>query len=419
MRKIAVICLGFLVVSCLSEEGAKPGTTSTFIRYYNGGNGDTAQALEETPDKGFIILANTKIQKAEADIPNYKIKLIKTDANGNPVWTKLFPSIDVKDVNYSASSIQLLSGGGYVIVGDDIQSDGTTKTLLLTVDDSGNAVHSASYGTSVKGKAVTVNSANNFLILSTAGDATMYLSEIGSSTFTPVDPNAPTVLYQAGSTTLANKLYLDRNNVGNGQSPTDKVLWAGAVTKNGLTGIRFIKTVPNNVNTDFDLLISQPGFSEIATDFCRFGYGYAVIGSTNQKAGSTTAGTDTDIMFKTITTEGFVMSTKSFPFGDGITPDGQNDLGTSISSTQDGGLILLASVNSAAIKGNGDTDYYLIRINAFGDKIWGISFGSRYKDDGVAVRQSSDGGFVVLGTTTQGGLKIITLSKTDGTGKIQ
>ena len=116
---------------------------------------------------------------------------------------------------------------------------------------------------------------------------------------------------------------------------------------------------------------------------------------------------------------GEVLSSVSFPFGDGSTPDGQNDIGNSISSTQDGGLILLSSVNSAAIKGRGDTDYYLIKIDAFGEKVWTSSFGSRYKDDGVAVRQSTDGGYVVLGTITQGGLKLVTLTKTDKNGLVQ
>ncbi len=99
--------------------------------------------------------------------------------------------------------------------------------------------------------------------------------------------------------------------------------------------------------------------------------------------------------------------------------DAQNDIGNSISSTQNGGLILLASVGSVAIGGRGDNDYLLIQINAFGDEIWRSSFGSRFKDQGVSVRQSSDGNYVVLGTTNQGNRDIMMLAKTNGTGKIE
>ena len=42
-----------------------------------------------------------------------------------------------------------------------------------------------------------------------------------------------------------------------------------------------------------------------------------------------------------------------------------------------------------------------------------------FKDEGVAVRQVSDGGYIVLGTTTQGALRIITLIKTDKNGKVE
>ena len=389
--------------------------SNTFIRYYNGGNNDQAVAMEETPDKGFIILASTRIQKAEADQPSYKIKLIKTDQYGNPVWQYLYPDFTVKNVNYTASSLQILSTGGYVITGDVIQVDGSgnvlaSQALIMTVDDSGNKLKNASLASPLdaslkpidisSGKAVAVNALGNFLVLSTSGTDAMYLTEINQANFAPPTWTVP---YSAGTTSLASRLFVDENG---------KIVWSGGATKNGLTGIRMVKTAPNSKFTDFDLLISEPGFDETATDFCRFGFGYAVTGSTNKKPDGS-KGADTDILFRRLGADGTILSSQTFAF------DNQNDFGNSISSTQDGGLIILSSVLSAAIKGRGDTDYYLIKINAFGDKVWTSSFGSKFKDDGVTVRQASDGGYAVLGTTTQGGLKILTLSKTDKDGKIQ
>jgi hypothetical protein len=413
MRKLFAFFASVLLISCLNEKNADPGVADTYIRYYSGGNNDQAQGFEETPDKGFIILANTRIQKAEADQPSFKIKLIKTDNNGNPTWIKLFPPVEVRDRNYVASHMQLLPSGGYVVVGDVIKSTGT-KAFIMVVDENGTLVDSTSHGTvaaQLRGKAVAINSAGNFLVLSTSGPKTMFLAELNKTTLQPT--NGQEITYEAGNTNLANRLFIDE---------LGKVVWSGVVTKNTLTGIRMIKTVPNNVNTEFDLLISNPGFSEVATDFCRFGNAYAVIGSTNQKGAA--LGTDTDILFKRMAANGTVLSSTSYPFGDGSTPDGQNDVGNSISSTQDGGLILLSSVNSAALiaaglGGRGDSDYYLIKINAFGDLVWFSSFGSKFKDDGVSVRQASDGGFAVLGTTTQGALKLVTLVKTDKSGKIE
>ncbi|NOT73832.1 MAG: hypothetical protein HOP08_02810 [Cyclobacteriaceae bacterium] len=406
MRKIFTVISLLMLGSCLSEDGASPGNASTFVRYYNGGNNDTAQAMEETPDKGFIILATTRIQKSEAEIPNFKIKLIKTDAAGNPVWQSIFPPIDVKDKNYTASSLQIMADGGYVITGEDIQQNGTSKLLVMKVNQTGALDGTVASLTPLgSGKAVAVNSAGNFLVLSSTGTDSMRLAEVDKGNFAAVKWSKT---YSAGSTSLATRLFIDESG---------KALWSGVATKSGLTGIRMVKTAPNAENTDFDLLISVPGFSEVAKDFCRFGINYAMTGSTNQKAGLATAGGDTDILFKQVATDGTVIATKSFPFDN----DTQNDVGNSISATRDGGLVILSSVNSLAISGRADrdTDYFLIRINAFGDKIWTSGFGSRYKDDGVTVRQTSDGGYAVLGTTTQGQLKIITLTKTDVNGKIE
>ncbi|CAN5228421.1 lipoprotein [soil metagenome] len=401
MRKIFTVIALLSLGSCLQESSSTPAESSTFIRYFNGGNNDTAQAMEVTADGGFIILATTTVKKTDADKPKNKIKLIRTDKFGNQVWQSLFPAATDTTKNYTASSLQILPDGGYVITGEDIQTNNTNKILLMTVNDSGEATGApTSLGAFSSGRAVAAD-AQGYFVLSTSGQDLMRLSKVDKN-------NLSTILwskeYTAGVTLLARRLFVDEQG---------KLLWAGAANKSGLIGIRMIKTLPNSENTDFDLLISVPGINEVAFDFCRFGFTYAIVGSTNQKG--TTAGADTDILFKRLNSDGTVLSTQSFPF------DGQNDVGNSISSTSDGGLILLASVNSTGLgkAGQGDNDYYLIKIDGFGGTTWTSSFGSRFKDDGVTVRQATDGGYVVLGTTTQGGIKLLSLMKTDKNGKIQ
>ena len=413
MRKIFIAVALLSLGSCLNESVSSPSEESTFVRYFNGGNNDAAQAMEVTPDGGFIILATTTVKKTDADKPKNKIKLIKTDKFGNQVWQSIIPAATDTAKNYTASSLQLLPDGGYVITGDDIQTNGTTKTLLLTVNPAGELARAASFSTLSSGKAVAINISNNFLVLSTSGTDSMRLSEVNKNDFTV----SWTKIYAAGSTSLARRLFVE-DKLPTNPNP-QKVLWAGVVTKSGLTGIRMVKATENANNTDFDLLISKPGFSETSTDFCRFGigdgYSYAITGSTNQKSGSAAAGSDTDILFKRMTADGTVLSTNSFPFE----TDNQNDVGNSISPTSDGGVVLLSSVGSAAISGRGDTDYYLLRLDPFGNKVWSSAFGSRFKDEGVTVRQTLDGGYAVLGTTTQGNLKIISLTKTNKEGKIE
>lgn len=415
MKRLFTISIALLLGSCLSEKGVEPGTSPTFIRYYYGGNSDTAVGFEQTSDRGFIIAANVAVT-TNGKVRN-KVKLIKTDENGNVTWSHVYPDFGSADdqKSYKPSGLQILpSDAGYVVVGEDIQQN-NTNLLILTVDASGNMTNHASIPNPsapqnpILGKSVAVNSTGNYTVLSAAGSSEMLLAELKKTDFsTAWTPR----IYDAGSTALNNKLFLDE---------TGKIFWSSTVTKSTVTGIRVVKTSPNAQNTDFDLTLLNPiaGISEEANDFTRFGYGYAVVGSTTAKTddkGVTTAGADKDILFMRLAQDGTILSRKSFPLS---ASDTQNDSGSSVSSTQDGGLILLASVNSAAINGAGDNDFYLIKINAFGDEEWRASFGSRFRDTGVAVRQASDGNYVVLGSTNLGNRDIIVLAKTNKVGKIE
>ena len=398
-----------LAAGCLSENGAKPGNSSTWIRYFSGGYDDQAVTVEQADDGGFIILANSKIQASEAEAPLYRIKLIRTDAFGNTLWQSV---LNQDTISHRSAGLGFIPGGGYVIAGSDIQrKDTTSKVLIMKVDTDGKLIKKASIPQpgikSIDGRAVTVDAQGRFIVLCTSGNADMHLMEI--------DPDALVAKsftsYAAGKTTLANRIYGDVD----GKS----YLWSGTVTKtdatnvSNVTGVRVVKSSPDAINAYFDLTLINPCFSETASDFCRYGFGYAVIGSTNQKKSGPG---DYDIMYKLLGSGGTVLIKGSFPMGDN---DNNNDSGNSISSTQDGGLILLGTVNSASINGRGDDDYMLIKLDPFGNEVWRQHFGSRYKDAGVSVRQAADGGFVVLGTTTQGQLDIVMLAKTDKDGKIE
>lgn len=413
MRKIFTFSLSILLLSCLSESSVDPGSSATFIRYFNGGNNDEARGLELSPDGGFMLLATTRIQKAEADIPRTKIKVVKTDAAGNPLWQRLYPGFTNTNRDYLASNIQATPGGGYIIIGDVIQKDSVSKAFILSIDDNGNVRDSLdlpSYTPSVaeKGKAIAVDADGNYVALSTQGTDKMIITQIDQTTFQAVLPQRE---HFAGQTTLASRILMDG---------AGKVVISGMRTLNGLTGIRLLRTLPNSPTTDFDLFKNEPGYSFAGFDFCAYGTGYAIAGATNFKPGGT-AGTDTDVMFFLMDSDGNTLRFATFPLDDPNTPeneDNQIDAGNSISSTSDGGLIFLSSINSAAIEGRGDTEFYLIKIDAFGNKVWTNSFGSRFKDEGVAIRQLPDGSYIALGTTTQGSLKILTLFKTDKDGQI-
>lgn len=72
------------------------------------------------------------------------------------------------------------------------------------------------------------------------------------------------------------------------------------------------------------------------------------------------------------------------------------DFGYSIRQTTDGGYIICGGTYSY---GKGDEDYYLIKTNDLGDTLWTRTFGGIEKDEAKSVVQTSDGGYVLTGSS--------------------
>ncbi len=78
----------------------------------------------------------------------------------------------------------------------------------------------------------------------------------------------------------------------------------------------------------------------------------------------------------------------------------EEDYASSMQLTTDGGVIIAGWTNSF---GAGGTDFYLVKTDSAGDTLWTNTFGGVGEDSAKSVTTTSDGGFVLCGTTNSFG----------------
>jgi len=115
-------------------------------------------SVQQTADGGFIILANTGSYYTGGG----DIWLIKTDMNGDTLWTKTFGGIE----HYKGNEVEQTSDGGYIIVGEKRTTGSEADIMLIKTDENGNITNtSVDENKSEFGIRIFPNPANNLLTI--------------------------------------------------------------------------------------------------------------------------------------------------------------------------------------------------------------------------------------------------------------
>ena len=86
--------------------------------------------------------------------------------------------------------------------------------------------------------------------------------------------------------------------------------------------------------------------------------------------------------------------------------------------TSDGGYIAVGYTRTNTM---GQNDVYLVKTDGEGNEQWAYSYGGAYDDIGYSVKQTSEGGYIVTGSTSSfsNGYYDIFLAKTDSNGTVE
>lgn len=74
-----------------------------------------------------------------------------------------------------------------------------------------------------------------------------------------------------------------------------------------------------------------------------------------------------------------------------------SEYGTALQQTSDGGYIITGSNDNTF--GFGASDFYMIKTDSMGNHIWSKAYGGSGFEEGQAVYQTSDGGYIIAGTS--------------------
>jgi outer membrane protein assembly factor BamB len=305
---------------------------------FGGQNEDRGHSVQQTQDGGYIITGEIEsFGNGWSDI-----YLIKTDENGNELWSQTFGG-EFNEIGYS---VQQTTDGGYIIGGHTSSfGNGGRDVYLIKTDENGNELWSQTFG-------------------GTNGDRG----------------------YSVQQTTDGGYIITgETNSFGNGN--LDVYLIKTDENGNELWSQTF-----GGTNGDIGYSVQQ------TTDG-----GYIITGSTNSFGNGS-------VDFYLIKTDENGNEQWSKTFG-----GEEFDKGYSVQQTTDGGYIITGSTNSF---GNGSGNVYLIKTDENGNEQWSKTFGDDYNNYGHSVQQTTDGGYIITGLTYYLGSDVY-LIKTDENGNEQ
>jgi len=305
-----------------------------WTRTHGGGRTDSGQSVQQTTDGGYIIVGETNSFGAGG----YDFYLVKTDANGDTLWTRTHGGTDY---DYG-QSVQQTTDGGYIIAGYTKSfGAGSNDVYLVKTDANGDTLWTRTYGGSADEYARCVQQTQDGGYIVT-GHTKSFGAGLNDFYLVKTDANGDTLwtrTYGGG----------DSDNGQSVQQTTDGGYIIAGYTDSFGAGLKDFYLVKTDANGDtlwtrtYGDSLGEYGQSvQQTTDG-----GYILTGRTM----SFGAGSNDVYLVKT-DANGDTLWTRTYGGSD-------YEQGQSVQQTTDGGYILTGRTMSF---GAGETDFWLLKI---------------------------------------------------------
>jgi len=371
----AVFLIG-LLASALSEAAQPP--TVEWERTFGGASGDSGYCVRQTADGGYVVVGGTSSFSSTAPL-GANVYLIKVEGDGHEQWQKLLGEGPEMGSITTGRSIAQTPDGGYIIAGVLFTPHDGMNVCLIKADTNGNQLWQQVYGLNPEDPS----------------------EEIGESVDLTTDGGFIVAGHGTPPTTASVQLYLLKTNSSGtlqwfrhfGGGGSDEGYCARQTTDGGyivagLTGsygagnddLYLIKTDSSGTlqwEKTFGGTLQDRGRSVLQTP----DGGYIVAGMTNSFHWP-----DIEVYLVKTDSSGTLQWEHTF--------NGGRDA-YCIQPTADGGYIV---AGMAYVIGRGE-EVYLLKTDRDGMKQWETTLGGVNDDQAYCVRQTTDGGFLVVGQT--------------------
>jgi hypothetical protein len=340
--------------------------------------------VQQTTDGGYIVVGTTS--------GNHDVWLIKTDADGNEIWSRTFSS---SGSEYGTSVCQT-EDGGYIIAGEI----GAPYEPVRGVPESTTEVT----GTESQEKE---NGDSDIWLIKTDADG----HETWSQRFGGEDEEGSRSVCQTGDNGyiivghVTIKYELEDISVEVSVNGTvEEIVKPPKIVKPGGAAIWLIRTDFNG-NEIWNKTFSGKSYDYSSDVRQTTDGGYIITGRTDSFGAE-----HRNVWLIKTDADGNEIWNRTFG-GDGW------ESGESVSQTADGGYIITGYTTSY---GAGEEDVWLIKTDRKGNLIWSQTFGGRNDDVGKSVCQTASGSYIVVGYTYSFSDRgsDVWLIKTDANGKL-
>lgn len=350
-------------------------SVATFEAFFGRSRYVFGQSVVSTLDGGYIIVGS----RAISGLGEQDIYVVKTDGNGDSLWTKILGGAN-QDLGVG---VVKSADTGYAIMGfTRSNGGGLGEVYLAKIDDYGQFSWVYQYGPILRYEALAIQAVNDGYIMAgregVPGSEALYIYVIKTDL--------------AGGSVWS-RVY--------GGSEYDEARGVAQTSDGGYVVVGRTDSFGSAASDAFLMRLAADGdslwcktYGEDREDYASgvvqtADGGYMIAGTSNWSV----SGASDFYLIKT-DAEGNEVWSKRYGGTSG-------DVCNGIVETNGGNFVLVGYSESFGAGGN---DVYLVKVDASGDTLWTRTYGGPGHDHGNSIYVTSDGGFVVAGTFGAGGL---------------